>query len=122
MAIEKSDIEEFAKRNSVNEGFANQVLKMSEKHLGDGFVGEYYFDLANDFLDYFNAGLMAEKMREGLEPDKLLKVDKYEIQTIEDDLGQESYRITDNKTNSRVATCYLLENANKVVDALNKHG
>lgn len=47
---------------------------------------------------------------------------KYEIQTIKDKEAPSGYhyRITEIATDSRVATCYLEENAKLVCDALNE--
>lgn len=47
------------------------------------------------------------------------KEKKYEIQVTEDEDKKKNYRITHINSDSRVATCYLKENADLVCDALN---
>ncbi len=44
---------------------------------------------------------------------------RYSIQYIESDVDGNNYRITDNNTDSRVATCYVKANAELVCEALN---
>lgn len=45
---------------------------------------------------------------------------RYEIQETVDSLYGRNYRITDTATDSRIATCFLRENADLVVAALNR--
>lgn len=47
--------------------------------------------------------------------------DKYEVQMVESSKDGMSYRVTEIKTDSRIATCYLLENAYLVANALNAY-
>jgi hypothetical protein len=44
---------------------------------------------------------------------------KFEVQVIERSLGQKEYRITHIKTDSRIATCFLKENADYICKVLN---
>ena len=46
---------------------------------------------------------------------------RFEIQVINRSLGQKEYRITHINTDSRIATCFLEENAKFVCDALNAY-
>lgn len=46
---------------------------------------------------------------------------RYEIETLPGPSGTTNYRITDKTTDSRVATCFLPENARLVTDALNAY-
>jgi hypothetical protein len=65
--------------------------------------------LAADLMDLMQASA-APASGEGLQ-------NRYEAQHMKGASGD--YRITDKTTDSRVATCYLKENANLVVNALN---
>ena len=48
--------------------------------------------------------------------------DLYHVQVLIDANGQASFRITETSTDSRVATCYTLDNAKFVCRALNLYG
>ena len=48
-------------------------------------------------------------------------MDRFEVQKIDSDTDGVNYRVTDIRTDSRIATCYLEDNANLVCDALNAY-
>lgn len=44
---------------------------------------------------------------------------RYSVQTINSKTDGKNYRVTDNTTDSRIATCYIEENAELICKALN---